>query len=115
VVLLAAGCGAAALRGSLIVGMGSASNHSSTIQPGEAADSGMAGCIALLGAHQAATSNYPKIRSRFARSQWPDLRAAGTAYIDLAVQLQTARADGYKTVWFYQRLSRACARHGLKK
>ena len=74
----------------------------------------MAGCTALLGAHQAAASNYPRIRAQFARSQWPDLRAAGMAYVDLAVELQTARADGYETVWFYQRLSLACAKHGWK-
>jgi len=36
------------------------------------------------------------------------------SYVDLIVQLQTARADAYQTVWFYQRLSRACARHGWK-
>jgi hypothetical protein len=78
-------------------------------------DSVIAGCIALLGAHQAAASNYPKIRAQFARSPWPDLRAAGRAYADLAVQLQTARADGYQTVWFYQRLSLACAKHGRKQ
>jgi hypothetical protein len=33
-------------------------------------------------------------------------------YADLIVALQTARADGYQTVWFHQRLSLACARHG---
>ena len=37
---------------------------------------------------------------------------AGTAYVDLAVALLTARGtDGYETVWFYQRLSAACAKH----
>jgi hypothetical protein len=56
-----------------------------------------------------------KIRSQFARSQWPDLRAAGMSYVDLVVKLQTARADGYETVWFHQRLSLACARHGWKQ
>jgi len=31
----------------------------------------------------------------------------------LAMQLRHARyTDGYQTVWFYQRLSAACARHG---
>ena len=81
-------------------------------KPGAAADSSIGGCAALLGAHQAAASKYPRIRAQFARSQWPDLRAAGTAYVDLIVALQTARADGYETVWFDQRLSLACARHG---
>jgi hypothetical protein len=43
---------------------------------------------------------------------WPDLRNAGTAYVDLALALPHARyTDGYETVWFYQRLSAACARH----
>ena len=45
-------------------------------------------------------------------SRWPDLRTAGTAYVDLAVQLLNARGtDGYQTVWFYQRLSATCAKH----
>ena len=42
-----------------------------------------------------------------------DLRIAGTAYVDLAIQLPKARyTDGYQTVWFYQRVSAACAKHG---
>jgi hypothetical protein len=106
VTLLAAGCGAAAL------GASSALTRTSTGQPGEAADSGIGGCTALLGAHRAAAGTYPRIGSQFAHSRWPDLRAAGMAYVDLIVALQTARADGYQTVWFYQRLSLACARHG---
>ena len=57
-------------------------------------------------------ADYPKLRAQFAGSRWPDLRNAGTAYVDLAMQLPTARGtDGYQTVWFYQRLSAACARH----
>ena len=60
-----------------------------------------------------AMAEYPKIRAEFAGSRWPDLRNAGTAYVDLAVQLPHARyTDGYETVWFYQRLSAACAKHG---
>jgi hypothetical protein len=114
VILLGTGCGAAAPHDSPVVGASSSSDRTGTIRPGEAADSGMAGCTELLGAHQAAAKNYPRIRSQFARSQWPDLRAAGMAYVDLAVALQTARADGYETVWFYQRLSLACARHDWK-
>ena len=48
----------------------------------------------------------------FAGSRFPDLRTAGTAYVDLAVQLLTALGtDGYQTVWFNQRLSAACAKH----
>jgi hypothetical protein len=58
-------------------------------------------------------TDYPKIRAQFAGSRWPDLRNAGTAYVDLAIALRTARGtDGYETVWFYQRLSAACAKHG---
>ena len=112
VILLATGCGAAAPRGSPVPGPGSASNRASTGQPDETADSGIGGCTALLGVHQAAASNYPKIRAQFAHSQWPDLRAAGMSYVDLIVALHTARADGYETVWFIQRLSHACGRHG---
>ena len=112
VILLATGCGAAAPRGSPVPRGGNSSTRTSASQPRQAADSGIGGCTALLGAHQAAASNYPKIRSQFAHSQWPDLRAAGMAYMDLIVRLQNAQADGYQTVWFYQRLSLACARHG---
>jgi hypothetical protein len=84
-----------------------------TVHPGESADSGIAGCAALLGAHQVAAADYPGIRSQFAGSRWPDLRTAGTSYADLVVTLVKARnTDGYETVWFYQRLSIACAGHG---
>jgi hypothetical protein len=59
------------------------------------------------------TADYPKIRAEFADSRWPGLRTAGTAYVDLATALRTARGtDGYQTVWFYQRLSTTCAKHG---
>ena len=58
------------------------------------------------------STDYPKIRAQFAGSRWPDLRTAGTADVDLAMQLPAARfTDGYQTVWFYQRLSAACAKH----
>ena len=84
-----------------------------TIQLAAPADSGIAGCAALSAAHQVAAADYPRIRSQFAGSQWPDLHAAGTSYVDLAVLLLTARGtDGYEAVWFYQRLATACARHG---
>jgi len=115
VTLPAAGCGAAAPRGAPALGAGSASNRASTGQPGQAADSGIGGCTALLAAHQAAASHYPRIRAQFRHAQWPDLRVAGMSYVDLIVALQTARADGYQTVWFYQRLSLACAKHGWKQ
>jgi hypothetical protein len=81
------------------------------VWPRAPADSGVAGCTALLSGHQVAAADYPRIRSEFAASQWPDLRVAGTSYVDLAVKLRTARADGYETVSFYQRLAIACAGH----
>jgi hypothetical protein len=57
-------------------------------------------------------TDYLKLRAQFAGSRWPDLRNAGTAYVDLATALLNARGtDGYQTVWFYQRLSAACAKH----
>lgn len=94
---------------------GCASNPVSTASPAHRPDSGMGGCTALLSTHQAAAADYPKIRSQFARSQWPNLRAAGTSYVDLAVKLQSAQGtDGYEAVWFYQRLSSVCAGHGWK-
>lgn len=112
VILVGTGCGAAAPGGSPVLAAGSSSHRTGTGQPGTAAGRGIGGCTALLGAHQAATTDYPRIRAQFARSPWPDLRAAGTSYVDLAVMLQTARSDGYQAVWFYRRLSRACTRHG---
>ena len=76
-------------------------------------DSALAGCASLSSTHQVAAADYPNIRAEFAGSRWPDLRFAGTAYVDLATALLTARGtDGYQTVWFYQRLSAACAEHG---
>ncbi len=85
----------------------------SSVHPGAPADSGLAGCTSLSSTHHATAIDYPKIRAQFADSRWPDLRTAGTAYVDLAVALRTERGtDGYETVWFYQRLSAACAKHG---
>jgi hypothetical protein len=76
-------------------------------------DSGLAACRYPLTMHNVPAAGYPKIRAEFAGSRWPDLRAAGTAYIDLAVALRTAHGtDGYQTVWFTQRLSATCAKHG---
>jgi len=76
-------------------------------------DSGLVACAYPMSTQDVAVTAYPKIRAQFAGSRWPDLRTAGTDYIDLAVQLLTARGtDGYQTVWFYQRLSAACAEHG---
>ena len=67
-----------------------------------------------VGPARPGTSGDPvKIRAQFAGSRWPDLRTADTAYVDLVVQLRTARGtDGYQTIWFSQRLDAACAKHG---
>jgi hypothetical protein len=95
----------------LLVGVLS-SVHPGSVYPGAAADSGLAGCTSLSSTHHVAI-DYPKIRAQFAGSRWPDLRTAGTAYVDLAIKLRTARGtDGYETVWFYQRLGAACAKYG---
>jgi hypothetical protein len=114
VILLVTGCGATGPGGSSVLGAARSSDPTSTIQPREAADSGTAGCTALLRARQPTARDYPRIRAQFADSPWPDLRVAGRSYVDLVVKLRTARADGYETVWFYQRLSAACTRHGWK-
>jgi hypothetical protein len=75
-------------------------------------DSGLVACAYPLSSQDVPATDYPTIRAEFAGSRWPDLRTAGTAYVDLAVQLLHARGtDGYQTVWFYQRLSAACAKH----
>jgi hypothetical protein len=80
--------------------------------PGASPDSGLAACAYPLATHDVTAAGYRQIRAQFAGSRWPDLRTAGTDYVDLAVALRTARGtDGYQTVWFYQRLSAACAQH----
>jgi hypothetical protein len=114
VILLVTGCGATGSGGSPVLGAARSSDPGSTIRPAKAADNGLAGCTALLAARQPAAGDYPRIRALFAGSPWPDLRIAGTSYVDLVVRLRTARSDGYETVWFYQRLSAACTRHGWK-
>ena len=76
-------------------------------------DSGLVACRYPLTTQDVPATAYSKIRAEFAGSRWPDLRTAGTAYADLAIALPTARGtDGYQTVWFYQRLSATCAKHG---
>jgi hypothetical protein len=76
-------------------------------------DSGLVACRYPLTTRDVPAAAYPKIRAEFADSRWPDLRTAGTAYVDLAIALRTARGtDGYQTVWFTQRLSATCAKHG---
>jgi len=83
------------------------------VRPAAPPDSGIAGCAALSGARNPAASAYPRIRAHFAGSHRPDLRAAGTSYVDLIVELRTARGtDGSEVVWFYERLAGACARAG---
>ena len=101
-----AAIGAAAVIPALLVGV-LAGPHSATPR-----DSGLAACRYPLTTQNVPTADYPKIRAQFASSRWPDLRNAGTAYVDLATQLPNARdTDGYQTVWFYQRLSAACTKH----
>ena len=98
--------GAAALVPALLIGA-LGSPHSGTPQ-----DSGLVACAYPLATQDVPAAEYPKLRADFADSRYPDLRTAGTANVDLAVQLLTARGtDGYQTVWFYQRLSAACAQH----
>ena len=99
--------GAAAAIPALLIGVpGSTHTHAPR-------DSGLLACKYPLTTQDVPAADYPKIRAEFAGSRWPDLRHAGTAYVNLAIALRTARGtDGYQTVWFYQRLSVACAKHG---
>src|SRR5215469_2097502 len=100
--------GAAAVLSGLLLGAGITSTGSAAPR-----DSGLVACAYPLATQDVPAAEYPKLRAEFAGSRFPDLRTAGTAYVDLAVQLLTARGtDGYQTVWFYQRLSAACAKHG---
>ncbi len=79
-------------------------------------DSGLVACAYPLSTQDVTAAEYTKIRAQFASSRWPDLRTSGTAYVDLAIALRTARGtDGYQTVWFYQRLSATCAKHGSEQ
>ncbi len=74
--------------------------------------SGLAACAYPLSTRDVTAAEYQQIRAQFAGSLWPDVRTAGTDYVDLALELLSARGtDGYETVWFYQRLSAACAQH----
>ena len=99
--------GAAAAIPALLIGV-LAGTHSDPPQ-----DSGLIACTYPLSTQHVPATDYQKIRAEFAGSRWPDLRNAGTAYVDLATALHNARGtDGYQTVWFYQRLSAACAEHG---
>ncbi len=98
--------GTAAVVPALLIGV-LGSTH-----PGAPHDSGLVACAYPLATQDVPAAGYPKLRAEFAGSRYPDLRTAGTAYVDLATALLTARGtDGYQTVWFYQRLSAACAKH----
>jgi len=81
-------------------------------RPALSSDSGLAGCESLSGTHQVTARDYPKIAAQFAGSRWPDLRISGLAYVEIATQLLETHAYGGETVWFSQRLSAACAKHG---
>jgi hypothetical protein len=99
--------GTAAVIPALLIGV-LGSTHSGAPQ-----DSGLVACTYPLSTQDVPATDYQKLRAQFAGSHWPELRNAGTAYVDLAVQLPSARyTDGYETVSFYQRLSAACAKYG---
>jgi hypothetical protein len=99
--------GAAAVMPALLIGV-LGGTHSDAPR-----DSGLVACSYPLSTQAVSAADYQKIRAEFAGSRWPELRNAGTAYVDLATQLLKApSSDGYETVWFYQRLSAACAKHG---
>lgn len=84
----------------------------SNVQPGRPPDRAIAACASLPGLNRADAPDFRRLRAEFAASRWPDLRADGTAYSDLAVKLRTAReTDGYDAVWSYQRLAAVCAKH----
>ena len=83
-----------------------------TASPAAPPDSGLAGCAALSGTHQLAAGDYQKISAQFAGSRWPDLRFSGMAYADFAALLLIKPGYGGETVWFYERLADACAKHG---
>ena len=75
-------------------------------------DSGLVACAYPLAPQDVPAAEYLKLRAEFAGSRFADLRTAGTAYVDLDTALLTARGtDGYQTVWFFQRLTAACAQH----
>ena len=98
--------GAAAVIPALLIGV-LGSTH-----PPAPRDSGLVACTYPLSTQDVPAADYRKLRAQFAGSRWPDLRNAGTAYVDLAMALSDARyTTGYQTVWFYQRLSAACAKH----
>ena len=109
--------GAAAVVPALLIGVLGSTHSQARDIPGYHAppqDSGLVACSYPLTTQSVSAADYQKIRAEFAASRGPDLRSAGTAYVDLAAQLlnKPSSSDGYETVWFYQRLSAACAKHG---
>ena len=72
-------------------------------------DSGLAGCAAVAGADQI---DYRQMAAQFASSRWQDLRISGLAWVEIVTKQRSMHAYGGETVWFYQRLSAACAKHG---
>ena len=82
------------------------------VRPANSADSGLAGCASLSGGHEVAISDYPKLGDLFDSSRWPDLRISGLAWVEIVTKQHSMHAYGGETVWFYQRLSAACATHG---
>ena len=68
--------GAAIITPLLLIGvLGSA-------RPDAPQDSGLLACTYPLSTHDVPAADYRKIRAQFAGSRWPDLRNAGTAYVD---------------------------------
>jgi hypothetical protein len=101
-----AAIGTAAVTPALLIGVLSSTGS------GAPHDSGLVACAYPLATRDVPATDYTRLRAEFAGSRFPDLRTAGTAYVDLAMQLLTAQGtDGYQTVWSYQRLSTACAKH----
>lgn len=99
--------GAAIVTPIVLIGM---LNH---LHPGGPPDRGIAACTSLSGLSQPGAPDFRRLRAEFAISRWPDLRADGMAYADLAIKLRTARdTDGSEAIWFYERRSGACAKHG---
>ena len=99
--------GTAAVIPALLIGV-LGSTHSNAPK-----DSGLVACAYPLTTQDVPATAYRHLRAEFAGSRWPDLRAAGTAYVDLAIKLLRPQyTDGYETVSRYQRLAAACAKHG---
>jgi len=82
------------------------------VRPANSSDGGLAGCASLSGGHEVAISDYPKLGALFDSSRWPDLRISGLAWVEIVTKQHSMHAYGGETVWFYQRLSAACATHG---